>query len=163
TSDTFTVEVTNAGESRTGTLAARIDGDSDAFIIDTTGCDEFKLPPAGACELTVGFSPQRAASLAAWLSIVADNELMMLSPEGTGAGRGECETCSAVPAGNVVADGVAEAAIRVTVLDSLGLPVPGVHVEVSATGDENTVLAPTAPTDIDGIATGTLSSTRAEA
>ncbi len=54
-------------------------------------------------------------------------------------------------------DGVAT--VTVTAFDGLGNPVTGATVELSATGSGNTLTQPSAPTDVNGEATGTLSST----
>jgi len=68
----------------------------------------------------------------------------------------------AVPSTNVVADGTSVSTITVTVLDTLGNPVPGQTVQLAATGTDNTLTQPAAVTDAAGVATGTLASTHAE-
>ncbi len=65
------------------------------------------------------------------------------------------------PAG-AVADGVDQVQIRVTVRDTAGNPVSGAAVTVAATGTGNALQQPTAPTDANGVATGTLATTAAE-
>jgi hypothetical protein len=52
--------------------------------------------------------------------------------------------------------------VTVTANDASGNPVSGATVEVSATGTGNTISQPTQPTDVNGVATGTFSSTVAE-
>lgn len=61
----------------------------------------------------------------------------------------------------VVADGVDVATVIVTVLSQEGKPVPGVAVTVSATGENNTLTEP-GTTDSQGVARGSIASTRAE-
>ena len=54
------------------------------------------------------------------------------------------------------------ATITVTVLNSNGEPVSGANVVLASTGTQNTLVQPSAPTDANGVATGTLSSNKAE-
>lgn len=58
--------------------------------------------------------------------------------------------------------GTGTATIKVTVLDAGGRPVSGAAVTLRATGRENTLTQPTALTDVNGVTTGSLSSTIAE-
>ncbi len=67
----------------------------------------------------------------------------------------------ATPATFVAGSGTAT--ITVTVKDGLGNGVSGVPVTLSATGSGNTLTQPAGPTDANGVATGTLSSTVAQA
>src|SRR5207249_8840246 len=54
------------------------------------------------------------------------------------------------------------ATITVTAKDASGTPISGATVVLAATGTGNTVTQPAAPTDANGVAIGTLSSTVAE-
>jgi len=72
-----------------------------------------------------------------------------------------CEVAVDRPTG-AVADGADQVQVRVTVRDSAGQPVPGVQVELAATGTGNALLQPAAPTDGSGVAIGTLATTVAE-
>ena len=54
------------------------------------------------------------------------------------------------------------ATVTVTALDDTGFPVPGQVVTVSVTGGGNTINQPAGPTDANGVATATLTSTTAE-
>jgi adhesin/invasin len=67
----------------------------------------------------------------------------------------------ATPASGVVADGVAAAAVTVTVIDANGNPVPGVPVALSAS--DALVSSPALPTDAFGVATGAVSAVHAGA
>lgn len=67
------------------------------------------------------------------------------------------------PAAGVLADGSAEVGITVTVRDALGDPIQGAEVELAASGLGNALVQPLAPTDANGVATGSLSTTVAEA
>jgi hypothetical protein len=58
--------------------------------------------------------------------------------------------------------GPARSAITVTAKDDGGLPIMGATIVLSATGTDNTITQPTAPTDANGQAVGYLSSTKAE-
>jgi protocatechuate 3,4-dioxygenase beta subunit len=66
-------------------------------------------------------------------------------------------TVSAVPSSIVVTSGTAT--ITVTVKDANGNPISGATVALEATGSRNTVTQPGGPTNANGVATGTLSST----
>jgi hypothetical protein len=61
-----------------------------------------------------------------------------------------------------VADGLDVVTITVTALDSKGTPVPGLMVELNASGSGNLLTQPSATTDASGVATGTLRTTMAE-
>lgn len=69
-------------------------------------------------------------------------------------------TLVATPA-TVVADGVAVAAVTVTVRDRRGNPVPGQTVALAATGTDNSLVQP-GLTSLAGLALGSLASVRAE-
>jgi adhesin/invasin len=65
-------------------------------------------------------------------------------------------TVAAAP--GTIEAGTGSAAITVTVRDASGDPISGAEVELAATGAGNTLSAP-GPTDVNGVYTGTLSST----
>src|SRR5206468_10607644 len=69
-------------------------------------------------------------------------------------------TVTAVP-GSVTA-GSGSATITVTVRDDNSQPVGGVDVVFAATGFQDTLVQPSGPTDANGVATGSLSSNKAE-
>jgi len=69
---------------------------------------------------------------------------------------------TASPATGVIADGVETSTITVTVRDENGNPVPGLSVQLAATGTANTITQPVATTDAGGVATGTIASTEAD-
>ncbi len=70
---------------------------------------------------------------------------------------------SAVPLDGILANGVDTSTISIVVVDAFGNPVPGQNVNVEATGSNNSILQPPAPTDGLGRASATLSSRSAEA
>ena len=70
-------------------------------------------------------------------------------------------TVTANPATGVVANGVAVSTITVTVVDGNGAPMVNRIVQLTASGTNNTIVQP-ALTNASGVATGTISSTRAE-
>jgi adhesin/invasin len=72
---------------------------------------------------------------------------------------GQRSTVDAAPT-TVVAG--APVTVTVTALDAAGFPVFGQTVTVSVSGGGNTVNQPAAPTDANGVATATLTSTKAE-
>src|SRR6266545_3857670 len=70
-------------------------------------------------------------------------------------------TVAAAPASLTAGNG--SSTITVTVKDANGNPISGATVVLSATGNGNTLTQPSSPTNSSGVATGTLSSTVAEA
>ncbi|HEY6223517.1 MAG TPA: invasin domain 3-containing protein, partial [Gemmatimonadales bacterium] len=69
-------------------------------------------------------------------------------------------TVGAAPPSIVAGSG--STTITVTVLDGTGQPVSGANVVLASTGTQNTLVQPVGPTDANGVATGTLSSNKAE-
>ena len=72
-------------------------------------------------------------------------------------------TVARAPATIVASNGTATSVITVTAKDQFGNPMQGATVVLAATGSGNTVTQPGAITNASGVATGTLSSTVAEA
>jgi hypothetical protein len=70
-------------------------------------------------------------------------------------------TVAVSPATLTASNGASAATVTVTAKDAFGNPVPGVTVVLAASGTGNTVTQPAGPTDVNGVATGTLSSTAA--
>ncbi|MGH7515391.1 MAG: invasin domain 3-containing protein [Gemmatimonadales bacterium] len=70
-------------------------------------------------------------------------------------------TVSASPGSIVASSGANTSTITVTAKDAGGTPLSGQTVVLAATGSGNTLTQPTNPTDANGVATGTLSSTGA--
>jgi protocatechuate 3,4-dioxygenase beta subunit len=69
-------------------------------------------------------------------------------------------TVGATPASFTAGSG--NTTITVTVLNSSGQPVSGANVVLSSTGTQNTLVQPSGPTNASGVATGMLSSNKAE-
>ena len=57
------------------------------------------------------------------------------------------------------ADGVVTSTITVTLRDEQGNPVPGKTIQLASDRAVDVVISPLAPTDANGVATGTISST----
>ncbi|HET7250496.1 MAG TPA: invasin domain 3-containing protein, partial [Gemmatimonadales bacterium] len=72
-------------------------------------------------------------------------------------------TVVAVPASITASSGSSSSTITVTAKDGFGNPVVGVNVVLAATGAGNTLTQPAGTTDVNGVATGHLSSTAAGA
>ncbi|HET9387798.1 MAG TPA: Ig-like domain-containing protein, partial [Gemmatimonadales bacterium] len=70
---------------------------------------------------------------------------------------------TALPGAITAGTGTSSATISVTARDQFGNPIQGTTVELAATGAGNTLTQPAGSTDASGTATGTLSSTWAEA
>ena len=68
-------------------------------------------------------------------------------------------TVVAAPASITASSGSSSATITVTAKDAFGNPVAGANVVLAATGAGNTVTQPAGATDVNGVATGHLSST----
>jgi hypothetical protein len=82
---------------------------------------------------------------------------------GGGGGSGVSASQSTVSASSTtITAGSGTSTITVTAKDASGNPISGATVVLSATGTGNTVTQPAGPTDANGVATGTLSSTVAE-
>lgn len=80
-------------------------------------------------------------------------------PPGTSGVSPTQSTAVASPTSFVA--GAGPATITVTVRDANGAPMSGVIISLSATGSGVTLTQPAGPTDADGVATGSLSSTMA--
>ncbi len=72
-------------------------------------------------------------------------------------------TLSAAPGTITASSGDSQATVTVTAKDASGNPIQGATVVLAATGTGNSVVQPAGATDAGGVATGTLSSTVAEA
>ena len=91
---------------------------------------------------------------------------LTLPPQGDGIGEGgeavvpspALTTVTAAPTVIPVVMGVSE--ITVTVRDETGARVPGATVLLTASGTGTTITQPAGPTNVDGVATGRLSSTQ---
>ncbi|HKE00568.1 MAG TPA: Ig-like domain-containing protein, partial [Planctomycetota bacterium] len=105
--------------------------------------------------ITVTVNPSgTAVVLAATPTVAFIGDATNLSPS--------LSTAVSSPAVDVVADGVATSTITITVKDAHGNAVAGQTVQVAASGTDNTITQPSGPTNPSGIATATISSTRAE-
>ncbi|HEV2671992.1 MAG TPA: Ig-like domain-containing protein, partial [Gemmatimonadales bacterium] len=87
---------------------------------------------------------------------IAQTAAVMVNPGGVSL------ALSTVIATSPITAGSGTSTITVTARDAQGNPIPGATVTLAATGTGNTLTGPAAPTDANGVATGTLSSTVAE-
>ena len=87
-------------------------------------------------------------------------EIRAASSGGAGIVDASQSTMSATPA--TITAGTATATITVIARDAGGVPVSGANVVLTTSGSGNTLTQPLGPTDANGVATGTLSSTVAE-
>ncbi|MEO2004812.1 MAG: Ig-like domain-containing protein, partial [Candidatus Poribacteria bacterium] len=140
------VEISSDG---TGNLFTQAVGSTDAL---GGGSGAIATTSAGLKTITVTADPSgTAVPLTQQPTVLFDPDIDAL-----------LSTAVAVPATDVVADGVTTADIVVTVLDSLGAPLAGQTVEIAATGTNNTVVQAPAVTDGVGQATATVATTLAE-
>src|SRR5207248_240497 len=72
-------------------------------------------------------------------------------------------TQSTVMATSPIVAGTGTSTLTVTAKDGFGNPIPGATVVLATTGTGNTLAQPSAKTNASGLATGTLSSTVAQA
>jgi protocatechuate 3,4-dioxygenase beta subunit len=79
----------------------------------------------------------------------------------TGGGVSASQSSVAVSPSSFTA-GSGSTTITVTVRDGGGAPISGATVMLATNGTQNTLVQPAGPTDANGVATGTLSSTKAE-
>ncbi len=90
------------------------------------------------------------------------NASVTFSATGTPAAPSDLTSTVTVAPASIVADGVTEAIVTITLKDEFGNPVPGSSPTVSSSGTLNTITQPSAVTDADGKTTAVLVSTTAE-
>src|SRR5881392_3626016 len=95
----------------------------------------------------------QATGVASPLNFLATSRAGAVSPSRT--------TVTAAP--QTITVGGSAATITVTALDGFGNPIGGKTVTLTATGNGNALTQPAGPTNASGVASGTLSSTVAEA
>jgi adhesin/invasin len=134
-------------------------------VLATTGTGNTLVQPAGATNANGVATGSLASSVA---------ETKTVSATINGTGVTQTATVTVTPAsvsGSQSSVGVDQASITagsglatitVTVRNSNGDPVSGATVVLASTGTQNTLVQPSGPTDANGLATGTLSSNKAE-
>jgi hypothetical protein len=85
------------------------------------------------------------------------------APGSTGGVSASLSTVSASPTTLTASNGSSTSTITITAKDANGNPISGATVVLSASGSGNTLTQPSGTTNSSGVATGTLSSTLAEA
>jgi len=93
---------------------------------------------------------------------VAGNPVTFTATATVGPPSAAMSTVAASPSTIAPSSGLSYSTITVTVRDSAGSTVAGATVSLAATGTGNVLTQPTAPTDAQGRATGTISSSTAE-
>ncbi|HEU5260817.1 MAG TPA: invasin domain 3-containing protein, partial [Gemmatimonadales bacterium] len=127
------------------------------------GFTEISEQPSGEtirADLQAEWAPNDNTIDASWAPSMNAGALGVEIKAATGAGPGvdaAQSTVSAAP--NPITAGSGMSTITVTVRDGTGAPVSGATVGLAATGSGNTLTPPAGPTDANGVATGTLSST----
>ncbi len=135
---------------------------------NVSGTDNTLLPPSGVTDASGTFQTVLSSTTAEVKTIsmtVSNGETVVLSDRPSVEFIGDAanvapgiSTVTADPGSGLLADGSDLSTITVTVLDANGNRVPGVAVQLAATGTGNTLTQP-AVTDSMGVATGTITST----
>lgn len=92
---------------------------------------------------------------------ITGNPVMFTATATAGAPSAAVSGLSASPTTVVTSTGTLQSTITVRIRDALGNPIPGASVSLAASGSGNVVVQPSGPTDADGVAIGTLSSSTA--
>ncbi|HET9383659.1 MAG TPA: invasin domain 3-containing protein, partial [Gemmatimonadales bacterium] len=119
-------------------------------------------PPTNASGLTIGTLSATGAGVKVISASIAGTGVtqtatVLVTPAGVSA---EQSTVTAAPGTIVASSGSGSTTVTVAARDAFGNPIPGATVVLAATGTGNTVTQP-GPTEANGIASGTLSSTAA--
>ncbi len=138
-----------------------------AAVTPGSGFTEIAEVPSGENtpgSLMAEWASNRQAIDALWTSLRgAVLGVEIKAAAGGGGGSGVSASQSTVSASSTtITAGSGTSTITVTAKDASGNPISGATVVLSATGTGNTVTQPAGPTDANGVATGTLSSTVAE-
>ena len=86
------------------------------------------------------------------LGFIADQSTMSAS----------LSTVVASPTTNLLANGSASSTLTITVLDANSNPIAGQTVQIAATGSNNSITQPASVTDANGVASGSITTTKAE-
>ena len=132
--------------------------------LTVTGSGNTMTPPAGPTDAN-GVATGMVSSTTAETKTVSarvNTELMPQTAAVTVTPAPASSTLSSVAATSPIASGTGTSTITVTGRDEFGNLIPGATVALTATGTGNTLIQPSEPTNANGVATGTLSSTVAE-
>ncbi len=181
---TGTAGAVSASRSTTAAAPASISADGGTSTITVTALDADGNPIAGATvvlaatgtgnTLTQPSGPTNASGVATGTlaSTVAEAKIVSATIAGVaitandtvtvtaGAVSASQSTVTAAPT-TIAPDG-STSTITVTAKDAHGNPIGGLTVVLAATGTGNTLTQPAGPTNVSGVATGTLASTVAE-
>ena len=162
------IEASNGANAATITVTAR-DGFGNPIqgvtvVLSATGSGNTLTQPSGTTN-TLGMATGTLSSTATGTKAVSatgngtsitDQYTILVVPGEISAAQ---STLQASPASIPASNGSSISTITVTARDDQGNLVPGASVVLSATGSGNTLTQPAGPTDINGVATGTLRST----
>jgi len=118
-----------------------------------------KTNPSGVATGTLSSTVAEAKTVSATANGIPLDQTATVAVT-TGGVSPSQSTVVASPTSIVVGSGTST--ITVTARDAAGNPVSGATVQLAATGSGNTLAQPAGPTDANGVATGTLSSTAPE-
>jgi hypothetical protein len=165
-----TVEASGGSSASTITVTARdASGDPVAganVVLAATGSGNTVTQPAdptdasGVATGSVSSTAAGTKTISASISGVAITETADVTVT-AGPADGSQSTVAASPPSIVAGGG--SSTVTVTVKDAFGNPVSGATVDLAATGSGNSLTQPSGTTSASGVATGTLSSTVAEA
>jgi hypothetical protein len=164
-----TINASNGTSTSTITVTARdANGDpvSDVTVVlSSTGSDNDITQPAGPTDAN-GVATGTISSTKAeqkTISATAGGVPITEKPDITvDAGPPDTDVSTVTASPSTIMVGSGTSTITVTVTDEFANPVSGATVVLAATGSGNTLTQPSGPTDGNGVAVGTLSSTVAE-
>jgi hypothetical protein len=129
-----------------------------------SGFTEIAEPTSGESNLLEAEWGVNLTNVAAGWTSAKNAGLLGIEIKAGGGGGGVSASQSTVSASPTsILAGSGSSTITVTAKDASGNPVSGATVVLAATGSGNTLTQPSSPTNASGVATGTLSSTVAEA
>jgi hypothetical protein len=139
-----------------------------AVVLAATGTGNTLTQPSGTTNAsgvatgTLSSTDPGSKVVSATISGVAITQTATVTVN-TGTVSANLSTVSAAPTSITASNGSSASTITVTAKDAVGNPIPSATVVLSATGAGNTLTQPGSTTDINGVATGTLSSTNSGA
>ena len=163
-----TIAASNGSSASTITVTAR-DGFNNpiqgaAVFLAATGTGNTLTQPSGTTNAsgvatgTLSSTDPGSKVVSATINGIAINQTATVTVN-TGTVSASQSTVSAAPTSITASNGSSATTITVTANDAVGNPIPSATVVLSATGSGNTLTQPGSTTDINGVATGTLSST----
>ena len=152
---TVTVKQSNGSPLSNATVVLAATGTGNTLTQPAT-----KTNNAGVATGTLRSTVAEAKTISATANGIPLNQQPVITVT-TGGVSPDQSTVEAAP--STIAVNTGTSTITVTAKDAAGNPISGKTVVLAATGGGNTLTQPSAPTDANGVATGTLSSTVPEA